>query len=486
MEHLGEGKYSVFFPFFATLAMAVFSEVFALGLLHNPNIVGTYIIFVSASLAIYFAFRDGIRGGFVSSSVTIAYFLYIIFTRGYSGDQLDSAIETTFALSALYYFLAGVIGWLKQSIDQLIEKESDGRRRLETIISQLPVGVIITDSKGRVTKRNQKVDEILGIQIPLGFTIGKDSLSDEKINGKPVNPSQSPLFQALKTGKPIIGREMEFERKDGKKVSLQVSSAPIHNKSHAIIAAASIISDVTRQKELERQKDQFLGIASHELKTPVTSIKAYGQVLQTVFSRKGDQHAVVQLAKMDAQINKLTNLIGDLLDVTKIQQGRLEFHEADFDFNSLVKEIVAELQITTEKHTIVSKLDNSVLIHADRERVGQVITNLLSNAIKYSPEGTKILVSSKITDKVTLCVQDFGIGIPKEKQGKVFEQFFRVSGTDQNTYPGLGLGLFISSEIIKREGGKIWVQSGDAGGSQFFFTLPVQSERKHSKKRSTL
>jgi signal transduction histidine kinase len=184
--------------------------------------------------------------------------------------------------------------------------------------------------------------------MPIGFQIGKDMLSNETINGKPIIPSESPLSKALKTGKPAIGQEYLYQRKGSKPRTLRVSSAAIHNKRKKVIAAATIVQDISRQKELERQKDEFLGIASHELKTPVTSIKAYGQALQASFRKKGDSKSVEQLGKMDTQINKLTNLIEDLLDVTKIQSGRLEFRESHFDFNPLVDEVVAEMQLTTQ------------------------------------------------------------------------------------------------------------------------------------------
>jgi PAS domain S-box-containing protein len=476
IAHLGESQYSLAFPLVANIALCVFSEIYAYQIAKNPLIVGVYIIFINVAFILYFAFRDGLRGGFVSSLVSVLYYFYIIYTRNYTGQLLTSGIETTLILGLLYFLLAGIIGWLKQRIDRLIEREADEKKRLETIIQQLPVGVLITDNEGRITQRNSQIDTILGISIPLGFTIGKDTLRNEKIDGEPINPSRSPLFQALQSGKPVIGKEFTFERSDGKTVSLQISSAPIHNKNDKIIAAASIISDITQQKALERQKDEFLAIASHELKTPVTSIKAYGQVLQVRFTRKGDIEAAEQLRKMDVQIDKLTNLISDLLDVTKIQSGRLEFHREDFDLNTLITEIVEALQLTTSKHTLICELDSSHGVYADRERIGQVLTNLITNAIKYSPESEKIIVQSHVDpEKVTVCVVDSGLGIPADKQEKVFEQFFRVSGPRESTYPGLGLGLYISSEIIKREKGKIWVESVEGKGSTFCFSLPVFS-----------
>ncbi|WP_345948311.1 PAS domain S-box protein [Mucilaginibacter sp. PAMB04274] len=232
--------------------------------------------------------------------------------------------------------------------------------------------------------------------------------------------------------------------------------------------------DITEQKQLQQQKDEFIGIASHELKTPVTSIKAYTQVLQAVFQREGDEKKANMLNKMNAQVDRLTSLIGDLLDVTKIQSGRLQFNDDYFDFGALAGELIEDLQRTTTKHQIITELQPGITVYADRDRIGQVITNLITNAIKYSPLADKIIIKTTVEgDELNLCVQDFGIGISADKKDRVFEQFYRVSGDKQHTFPGLGLGLYISSEIIQREGGRIWVNSVVGEGSTFCISLPL-------------
>jgi len=232
------------------------------------------------------------------------------------------------------------------------------------------------------------------------------------------------------------------------------------------------------QKKLQRQKDDFIGIASHELKTPVTSIKAYTQVLAKILIQKGDVREAAMMRKMDAQLNRLTSLIGDLLDVTKMNSGRLQFNDAYFDFSDMLNFVIEDVQRTTDRHTIIQNFENIGSVFADQERIGQVLTNLISNAIKYSPAASEILVSCKqVNNEVLVCVEDHGIGIPEDKLDKVFEQFYRVSGNMQHTFPGLGLGLYISSEIIKREGGRLWVDSIEGQGSTFCFTLPLRTPK---------
>ncbi len=237
------------------------------------------------------------------------------------------------------------------------------------------------------------------------------------------------------------------------------------------------IEDITERKQLEQQKDEFISIASHELKTPITSVKAYAQILGQRFRKANDSKSVELVGKMDLQLDKLTSLIGDLLDVTKIEAGRIQFNESTFDFNKLIDATVEELQRTTEKHTISKELEPSVTVLGDHDRLGQVITNFITNAIKYSPQANKIIVKTTLNKgNVVLSVQDFGLGLTKDDQAKVFERFYRVSGSDQNTYPGLGLGLYISSEIIKRHRGRVWVEGKKINGSTFCFSLPIPKQ----------
>jgi signal transduction histidine kinase len=180
---------------------------------------------------------------------------------------------------------------------------------------------------------------------------------------------------------------------------------------------------------------------------------------------------------MDSQLNRLTNLIGDLLDVTKINSGKIQFNKTRFNFNSAVQECVQDLQHTTHKHLLVMDFKEAGEVFTDKDRIGQVITNLISNAIKYSPQSDRIIISTELeNNEVIVCVQDFGIGIAEDKKERVFEQFYRVSGSKQHTFPGLGLGLYISNEIIRREGGRMWVNSVEGKGSTFCFSLPAGND----------
>jgi signal transduction histidine kinase len=234
--------------------------------------------------------------------------------------------------------------------------------------------------------------------------------------------------------------------------------------------------DITHQKNLEQQKEEFISIASHELKTPVTSIKTYVEIMHQQFLQQKDERSAALIQKLDAQVDRLTDLIKDLLDTSKISEGQLPLHLEEFDLNGLISERVEELQRLTQKHTIRFSTGTVLPVTADRERLGQVLTNLVSNAIKYSPEGGEIVITSEgIKNGVKVSVKDHGIGIPQDMLRKVFDRFFRIGNPQIFTYPGMGLGLYITAGIIQRHGGTIFADSTPGEGSLFTFTLPSKN-----------
>ena len=274
-----------------------------------------------------------------------------------------------------------------------------------------------------------------------------------------------------------IRKGIPFKREDRKRSISGIyrwhlaHALPFKDSDGKIVAWFGVCTDIEDQKKDMEKKDEFISMASHELKTPVTSLKVFTEILLMDAGNKTDKNELSMLKKMDKQINKLTQLIGDLLDVSKANSGQLSYDFEKIDFNELVLETINLLRLTTSHNLEVKLTDNENII-ADKNRLGQVITNLVSNAIKYSPNAEKIIIySERAKDTIKLCVQDFGIGIPVSEQPKLFSRFFRVS---QNTYPGLGLGLYICKEIIKRHSGNMSYQSEEGKGSTFCFSIPTQ------------
>jgi signal transduction histidine kinase len=226
--------------------------------------------------------------------------------------------------------------------------------------------------------------------------------------------------------------------------------------------------------DLMHKKDDFLSTASHELKTPVTSLKAYTQLLQMDSKESGDTKSEMMLQRMDAQIDKLTFLITDLLDTSKINNGKLIYKKNVFKLNDLIAESVNKMKGVVTSHEIIIEKNFSADVYGDRERIAQVLNNLLTNAIKYCPDCKKLIVNSEENgENVIFSVQDFGEGIPENEYDKIFGRFYRISGNNLHTYPGLGLGLYISKEIIEKHHGKIWLESELGKGTTFYFSLPI-------------
>lgn len=236
--------------------------------------------------------------------------------------------------------------------------------------------------------------------------------------------------------------------------------------------------DITERKKLEQQKDEFIAIASHELKTPLTSIKAFIQILSKWSQALENKTIPKIVARVDEQVNKLTNLVINMLDETKIQAGQLVYEKELFNLDLLIKEVVYDVCVTDSGHKYRVKVIGKAgkKITGDRYRIGQVFANLLTNAMKYSTPGNIMVKITPGKDQMIVCVRDFGKGIAKKELGKIFNRYYRAHSakkTNEN-FASLGLGLYISAEIIKRHGGRIWVESELGKGSAFYFSLPVK------------
>jgi signal transduction histidine kinase len=227
-------------------------------------------------------------------------------------------------------------------------------------------------------------------------------------------------------------------------------------------------------EDLIYRRDEFFSIASHELRTPVTSLKAYTQLMLMDADSFADRQHKTMLERMEMQINKLSSLINDLLDTSRIENGQLVFNNELFFLNDLASEVVADMRPVSAAQEIIFQKNQPVSVCGDRERIRQVISNFISNAIKYASKSKEIILSVEKQDHKAVCsVRDFGKGISPDEQNKIFDRFYRVSGPNLNTFPGLGLGLFICKEVINQQGGTIGVHSSPGKGSTFYFELPL-------------
>lgn len=341
-------------------------------------------------------------------------------------------------------------------------------------------GILLLSEKGKIISYNSRFLEMWEI---LSSQIEKYSYSEviEIINKNLTHPSRFPkMIQKLDKNKYMETTD-EVYLKNGK--IYEIYTTPIKSIEKKYYGRVWYFHDITESKLYEKQREMLIAVAGHELKTPITSIKAFTQLLQKKFNSFNDKVASDYLSRVDDQVNKLTRLTQDLLDVIKIRGGKLDYEKKVVNIQQLITESVGDLQKTTFKHkiSIVGSCIDKVFI--DANRIGQVINNLLGNAIKYSPNKEKILVKLESDkDYVTIAVQDFGLGIPEGYQDKVFQSFIRLTTSKDEVFPGLGMGLYIASEIVKAHGGRIWVESKKGKGSTFYFTIPIFRTKLLSKK----
>jgi len=237
----------------------------------------------------------------------------------------------------------------------------------------------------------------------------------------------------------------------------------------------SLKKEIEHRKDLEKKKDEFISIASHELKTPLTSMRGYIQLLERLINKENNQDLKTYISKVSSQINKLGDLVSDLLDISNMESGKMKLNIRPFSFEDMLNNSIDNIQQIFPEHTILRKGSANIIYPGDEMRLEQVIVNYLTNAIKYSPDKREIKVESAIDESwLEVRVTDHGIGISKELQEQLFEKFFRVEESS-NRFQGLGIGLFICQEIIQRHGGICGVESQLGRGSTFFFKLPLKA-----------
>ncbi|WP_431609495.1 response regulator [Chryseobacterium sp. 'Rf worker isolate 10'] len=326
----------------------------------------------------------------------------------------------------------------------------------------------------------------------IAFTLNEAGAVDF-VNGKWYEYSDSEQsFPEIHPDDPDITEELERCRKKGKALELEIRIknvvsgnyryhllrvTPVYDEDH-IKNWVGTFTDIDDQKKVEKEKDEFLSIASHELKTPLTSIKAYVQLLERKLKLDKESSEAGFVTKVQGQIEKLNTLITDLLDVSKIENGKLKINKKPVNLENLISNAIETILQTHDQREVKIERHGTkpdILIPLDEIRIEQVLINFLTNAIKYSPDNNQVIVTTfvdKEAEEVRVNVTDFGIGIPDFKQDAVFKKFYRVEESSLQ-FQGMGIGLFICSEIIKQHHGSVGVSSIVDEGSTFYFTLPL-------------
>jgi len=278
--------------------------------------------------------------------------------------------------------------------------------------------------------------------------------------------------KAIRTG--VFLYEARIVWADGSTHWIRTSGKVIYDDQHKPLRMLGTTNDITERRHDEIMKNDFIAMASHELKTPLTSLKAYTQILASKAKKIDDQFFTGALEKCEKQINKMTRLIYGFLDMSKIESGKMQFNPQNFDINALIAEVVADNLSMDPGHNLVFTGGASVFINADKEKIVQVLNNLISNAMKYSAKGSTVTITAFIKGKnLKVSVKDQGIGLKLKDQQTIFQRFYRVDNESTRGSSGFGIGLYLSAEIIKLHHGKIGVESQENKGSEFYFLLPL-------------
>ncbi len=373
-----------------------------------------------------------------------------------------------------------------------------GRQRLELIISSMAEGLLITNKRGGITLLNLSAQHLLAqarVDIKQETPLRELAVSS---NVSWLHRLAEIIDRALQ-GETVMNQELiAGETGESVPLTLSISAAPLHDtsltQSHPI-GVVAVLNDVTANKQIEKLKDEFVSVVSHELRSPLTAIKGYTQHLVRRIERRlrnaqqenlkqgkaitsadlPESYDLRSLSIVQSQSDHLERLVNDLLDLSRVQWGKLHLQYSRFFLADVLSESVRSAQASAEQHTIyldIATRDTDIV--ADKMRLSQVIGNILDNAIKYSPHGGQVTVKlERQDDEYLVSITDQGIGIGPEYLDHIFERFYRVRNTASRQYSGIGLGLYVTKAIVEGHGGRIWVSNNDGLGCTFSFTVPA-------------
>ncbi len=347
--------------------------------------------------------------------------------------------------------------------------------------------ITITDNKGVILFVNKAAE------IKTGFSkkelIGQRAGSKENYGGQMDKEFYRMLWNALIVEKKPFSGEVKNKRKNGDEYVVEAHIAPINNEETGEAEFfVEIERDISRQKEVDRMKTEFVSVASHQLRTPLSAVRWYGEMLLTGDAGKmnEEQHKFVE-QMYDSSI-RMIKLVNSLLNVSRIESGRIQIDPEPTDLGDLVDGVFEELYpriLAKDLRAVVTKHPKLGKVNVDPRLIREVYANILTNAVKYTPEGGEIGVSITIEkDAILTKISDNGLGIPRRQQEKIFTRFFRADNVVSTHQDGTGLGLYITKAIVESSGGKVWFESEENKGTTFWFTIPKDGMRKKTGDRT--
>ncbi|NQX56121.1 PAS domain S-box protein [Pedobacter panaciterrae] len=349
---------------------------------------------------------------------------------------------------------------------QLAEERS---AMLAAIVDSSDDAIISKNLNGVVTSWNLSAQRIFGYSAE--EMIGESIM---KLIPKDRAEEEPKILSVLKSGQRVDHFETQRVTKQGRLIDVSLTISPVKNTTGKIIGLSKIARDITDKKLEEQRKNDFIAIASHELKTPLTSVRSYIQLALAKARNSSDAFTENILSRAEVQTTRMVAMIHDFLDLSRLEDGKMSLNLSRFTLVQLMDDLMAEAKILAPSHIITYQGCTNLEMYADREKISQVLSNLLSNAVKYSLAGTFVRIDcTREQNNVSINFTDQGVGIDLLDQPRLFERFYRVKNEQLKNVSGFGIGLHLVSEILKLHGSEIRVKSQPGKGSTFYFILPV-------------
>jgi PAS domain S-box-containing protein len=363
------------------------------------------------------------------------------------------------------------------------EKESSLReaiRQLETIFKSVPNGITVENRQGMVVYANDEITKFFGfngVSSIKGKNIQKIfqkfEIKDKFGNSVPLN--ELPAAKLFKTNKEIIQTLHFRHKKSDKEWWFLIKATAVQTEQKKPQLAVKIFHDITEDIEEQKRRDLFVGLVSHEIRNPLTSIKAFTQLLHKRIETQEFSNAFDYTKSIEDQVNRVVKIIDDLMDITRISGGLLKINPKVTSIDEVIDQVIQDFKPAAPEMKIYKRGRIGEKVALDETRINQVLVNLLANATKYAEEGKKIEVKAKKRkDHIIIGVKDYGPGIPIEKQKEIFKLFSRSENSIKRNPTGLGLGLYISTAIVRSHNGKLWIKSKPGKGATFYFSLPIK------------
>ncbi|TDQ80017.1 PAS domain S-box protein [Sphingobacterium yanglingense] len=386
--------------------------------------------------------------------------------------KIDDGTSRTLRVQGAIHTINGnlprFIGTVLDITDIVTAHETD--KRLAAIIRSSNDAIVGKTVDGIITSWNIAAERIFGYseQEMIGTSIFKIVPEDKRQEEEHI------LFR-LGRGETMEHFETKRLTKSGKLIDVSLTISPIQDMDGKILGISKIARDITEKRQEEKRKHDFVTMVSHEIKTPLTSILLYVQVLLKSFKAEENDNALNIGIKIEALTKKIIMMVKDYLSLSRVAEGKIDIYKEEFELSSFLQEIVVDTKFLTNKHDISIDGCDAIWVFADKSKLEQVFVNLLNNAIKYSPAGGDIVIECRSnTDKVTISIIDQGIGIREEDQKKLFKRFYRINRENTSTISGFGIGLYLVAEILKNHGSSIHVISHEGCGARFYFDLELK------------